>query len=207
MDNTSTQIDARALPRLKKFVELLREWNSVTDLISEDGLSNVWSRHIADCAELLELAPNAKRWLDIGSGGGFPSVVIACQLADVQDVKISSVDSDARKCVFLREVARRLELPLHVYNRRAETLSSSEIGHVDVVTSRAFASLSKIMLIAEPFLGKGAIAILPRGETARAELDEIDDSWYSVERIPSTSGRGVIFRVEKRKPANRYDPN
>jgi 16S rRNA (guanine527-N7)-methyltransferase len=193
------EVSPRTLLRLKKYVGLLREWNLVTNLLSTEGLDNIWSRHIADCLQLLPLAADSKHWLDIGTGAGFPSVVVACQLADTPNARIHSVDSDGRKCVFLREVARQLELPLQVYNRRAESLTPSEIWPVDILTSRAFASLPNILHIAGSFLDAGAVALLLRGKSAASELDEIDNSCYLAECLPSESGGGgMIFRIKRR---------
>jgi 16S rRNA (guanine527-N7)-methyltransferase len=166
-------------------------------------LEDVWIRHIADCLQLISLAPNAKHWLDIGAGAGFPSVVIACQLADFPDTRVHAVESDGRKCVFLREVARKLQLPLCVHNRRAESLSPAEIWPVDILTARAFSTLAKILDIAEPFLNEGAIAVLPRGKTTARELDDITNNCYSCECVANGSeGGGVILIVERRKLAN-----
>lgn len=201
----------RALPdvspqlrrRLQEYIKLLREWKAVTNLISKEGLEDVWTRHIADCLQLIGLAPNARRWLDIGAGAGFPSVVIACHLAEFSNTQIHAVESDGRKCVFLREVARNLHLPLRIYNRRAESLSPDEIWPLDALTARAFATLSKTLQVAAPFLNQGAIGLFPRGKTAMSELDSINNGCYSCECVPNSSnGGGVIFVIQRRKSAN-----
>jgi len=200
---TSSEISPQVLIRLQEYVKLLREWRLVTNLLSSEALDDVWFRHIEDCLVLIRLAPEAKCWLDIGAGAGLPSVVVACHLVDVQGACVYSVDSDGRKCVFLREVARRLELPLRVYNRRAESLSPAEIWPVDVLTARAFATLPKILGIAKPFVTAGAVALLQRGKTATSELDEIDNNCYSCESVPSMSGGGgTIFHIKRRKLAS-----
>jgi len=196
-------IPPHMLIRLQEYVRLLREWKPVTNLLSNRAFDDVWFRHIADCVPLIRLAPEATRWLDIGAGAGLPSVVVACHLADVQGACVYSVDSDRRKCVFLREVARKLRLPMRVYNRRAESLSPAEFWPVDVITARAFAALPKILGIAEPFLSAGAVALLPRGKTATGELAEIDNNCYSCEPVPNMSGGdGVIFHITRRKLAS-----
>jgi 16S rRNA (guanine527-N7)-methyltransferase len=201
----------RALPgvsrqmrdRLQEYTRLLHKWKSVTNLISGDGLEDVWLRHIADCLQLISLAPNAKCWVDIGSGAGFPSVVIACQLAELPDTQVHAVESDGRRCVFLREVARNLRLPMRVHHRRAESLSPAELPPVNALTARAFATLSKTLEVATPFLDAGAIGLFPRGKTAPNELRDINSDCYSCQSVPNAcGGGGYILVVEKPKLAN-----
>jgi 16S rRNA (guanine527-N7)-methyltransferase len=190
--------------RLQGYIRLLHKWKSVTNLISNEGLEHVWMRHIADCLQLIGLAPNAKYWLDIGAGAGFPSVVIACQLAEVPETQIHAVESDGRRCVFLREVARELRLPLRVYNRRAETILPAELSQINALTARAFATLPKTLEIAAPFLDAGAIGLFPRGKTAVNELDDINNDCYSCQSIPNACGRGgyILVVQSRQKLAN-----
>jgi 16S rRNA (guanine527-N7)-methyltransferase len=189
--------------RLLAYIQLLLAWSSVTNLVSKKALEDVWERHIADSLQLVDLAPNATSWLDLGAGAGFPSVVIACQLAERAGAQVHAVESDGRKCVFLREVARKLHLPLlHVHNRRAESLSYTEMWPIDALTARAFASLSKTLRIAVPFLDHGATAVLPRGRTTSRELDDVNSVCYSCECVPNGSKRGVILIIQRRKLAN-----
>ena len=92
--------------RLATFVELLDRWRHKINLISNPTFASVWTRHIADSAQLIALAPDAKRWVDLGSGAGFPGLVIAIQLADVPGAVVHCIESDGRKCAFLREATR-----------------------------------------------------------------------------------------------------
>jgi 16S rRNA (guanine527-N7)-methyltransferase len=185
---------------LQGYIRLLHKWKSVTNLISDEGLEHVWIRHIADCLQLSPLAPNAKHWLDIGAGAGFPSVVIACQLAELPDSQIHAVESDGRRCVFLREVARELRLPLRIYNRRAETILPAEVSPINALTARAFATFPKTLEIAKPFLDAGAIGLFPLGKTAVNELDAIKKDCYSSQSVPNAcSGGGYILVVQRHK--------
>jgi 16S rRNA (guanine527-N7)-methyltransferase len=188
--------------RLQEYIGLLDKWRLVTNLISNEGLQDVWVRHIADCLQLIDLAPNAKCWLDIGAGAGFPSVVIACKLADLPNTQIHAVESDGRRCVFLREVARRLGLPMHVHNRRAELLTPAQLSPIDALTARAFATLSKTLQIARPFLDTGAIGLFPRGKTSERKLDEIMNDCYSRQFVPNEFSGGSILVIQRRKLAN-----
>src|SRR3974390_3446732 len=92
--------------RLTTFVDLLRRWRKVTNLVSESTFASVWTRHIADSAQLIALVPRATRWVDIGSGAGFPGLVMAIQLAGIPNAVVHCIESDKRKCAFLREAER-----------------------------------------------------------------------------------------------------
>jgi 16S rRNA (guanine527-N7)-methyltransferase len=184
---------------LDRYVCLLEKWHPITNLVSKQDIKNVWMRHVVDSLPLCSLVPNARRWLDIGSGAGFPGVVIAIQLADVSGALIHVVESDNRKCVFLREVARQLQLPIRVHNRRAESIAPSEIDPINAISARAFASVRQIMDIALPFLNAGAVTVLPRGRSVVSELDDLDASCYSIHDYPNPpDSGGYILLIEKR---------
>src|SRR5271169_6987192 len=125
--------------RLAAFVDLLARWRTRTNLIAESTFASVWTRHIADSAQLLALAPAAKRWVDMGSGAGFPGLVIAIQLADVPGAIVHCIESDGRKCAFLREAARATGAAAQIHPVRLEAMDPESLGTVDAVTARAFA--------------------------------------------------------------------
>ncbi len=127
--------------RLALFVDLLARWRRATNLISETTFASVWTRHIADSAQLLALAPGATRWVDMGSGAGFPGLVIAIQLASVPDAVVHCIESDQRKCAFLREAARAAGAPAQIHASQVESVDPGKLGPVDAVTARAFAPL------------------------------------------------------------------
>jgi len=159
---------------------MLSRWRRITNLISEKDFNRVWERHIEDSISLLHLCPYSRRWLDIGSGAGFPGIVIGIILTEL-DGQIHCVESDGRKCAFLREVARELQIPVKVHNLLAENLSPHLTGAVDVVTARAFASVTRILHICDPYLSTGAVAVLPRGKAATWEAEKLDATRYTVE--------------------------
>src|SRR5690348_13481288 len=101
--------------RLVRFVELLLLWQEKTNLVASSTVDRIWSRHIADSLQLLELAPDAKAWIDLGSGGGFPGIPIACALADTSGARVHLVESNGKKAAFLREAVRQLALPAEVH--------------------------------------------------------------------------------------------
>ncbi|HYA72031.1 MAG TPA: 16S rRNA (guanine(527)-N(7))-methyltransferase RsmG [Roseiarcus sp.] len=159
--------------RLAVYVELLGRWRKITNLISEASFAEVWTRHIADSAQLLSLAPQARRWVDMGSGAGFPGMVIAIQLAGVAGARVHCLESDRRKCAFLREVARATGAPAEIHPVRIESIDPESLAPVDAVTARAFAPLPRLIEFAKVWIAKGAVGVFPRGRSAEAQLETI----------------------------------
>ena len=166
-------VPPEALARLARFVELLDRWRAVTNLISEASFAEVWTRHVADSAQLLALAPEARRWVDLGSGAGFPGRVLAILLADRPGARVHCVDSDRRKCAFLREAARATGAPVEIHPVRVEALDPLALGPVDAVVARAFAPLPRILEFAKVWIARGAIGVFPRGRSADAQLEAL----------------------------------
>jgi 16S rRNA (guanine527-N7)-methyltransferase len=192
-------VPPKAVERLEIYITMLDRWRRVTNLISDAGFTDVWRRHIADGLFLQSIFEQSLRWLDIGSGAGFPSVVVASVLADVQNAEVHCVESDKRKCTFLREVADKLRLPIRVHNVRAELIAVADTGAIDVVTARAFSSASNILALTDEFLSQGALAALPRGKTWTREIETIDRERYRVSTRPvPDSDDGVVVVIEKR---------
>jgi 16S rRNA (guanine527-N7)-methyltransferase len=184
------------LERLEAYVALLDKWRHVTNLISAASFEYVWQRHVADCLQLLDQLPTARRWLDIGSGAGFPGLVLAIQLADCDGAEIHCVESDGRKCAFLREVVRQLGLPAVVHNQRVETLDPETIAPIDAVTARALASTAAILDLSHEYLNRGATVILPRGHSAKHELEALDLSQYTIKSAANAVDQsGVVLLI------------
>ena len=152
--------------RLAIFVDLLDRWRHKTNLIANSTFPSVWTRHIADSAQLTGLAPHAKRWIDMGSGAGFPGLVVAIQLADIPGAVVHCIESDGRKCAFLREAARATGAAAQIHPVRVEAIDPESLGPVDAVTARAFAPLPLTLKLARPWMERGAIAVFPRGESS-----------------------------------------
>ena len=156
-------VSRETVSRLRAYVELLGRWRLATNLISEASFAEVWTRHIADCAQLLSCAPSARRWLDMGSGAGFPGLVIAIQLAEVDGARVHLVESDQRKCAFLREAIRVSGAPALVHAARVESLALTDMEPIEALTARAFAPLPRLLQLSGPWLNAGATGIFPRG--------------------------------------------
>ena len=152
--------------RLAVYVDLLARWRKTTNLIAESTFPSVWTRHIADSAQLLALAPEARLWLDMGSGAGFPGLVIAIQLAGVPGALVHCIESDQRKCAFLREAVRATGAAATIHATRVEAIDAASLGAVDAVTARAFAPLPLTLKLARRWIERGAIGVFPRGESS-----------------------------------------
>ena len=185
--------------RLAAFVDLLDRWRKKTNLIADSTFASVWTRHIADSAQLIALAPEAKRWVDMGSGAGFPGLVIAIQLADVPGAVVHCIESDQRKCAFLREAVRATGAAATIHCQRVETIAPSSLGPVDVVTARAFAPLPLTLKLARPWLERGVTAVFPRGESATEQIAALPEATaYAIEALASVvNPKAAILRMRR----------
>ncbi len=202
-----TPVSRETLARLDRYVERLLATQSHTNLISPGSIPNLWTRHVADSLQLLDHAPEARRWIDLGSGGGFPGLVLACALADQDGVEVQLVESIGKKARFLEETARDLGLPVHVHPVRIEDFVKKLSGPVDVVTARALAPLDRLLDMASPLLARGAQALFMKGQDVASELTAAAKSWnIDATLIPSKThpdARIVAIRAAKRKAAGK----
>src|ERR1700752_3986573 len=142
--------------RLERFVALLQEWQAKTNLVAPSTLPNLWTRHISDSLQLLSLAPSAKIWVDLGSGGGFPGVVLASALADTPGAMVHLVERIAKKAAFLREALRITGAAGTVHLADIGDTVERFAGPVDCVTARAVAPLHQLIGFADPLVKRGA---------------------------------------------------
>jgi 16S rRNA (guanine527-N7)-methyltransferase len=186
-------VSTRALDDGARLRRLLTEANAQMNLVGASTLADFWRRHFLDSAQLLGLAPNARRWADLGSGAGFPGLVLAILLKDVPGTEVHLVESVAKKCRFLGEAVRDLGLPARVHNQRAEDLALS----VDVVTARACAPLNRLLGYAKPSLRRDTRGLFLKGGEVDSELAEARKSWrFTVAVHPSLSDpRGRILEI------------
>jgi len=182
---------------LETHLGLLEAWAPKINLVGPGQLEGYWQRHALDCAQLLNLAPGARRWIDLGSGAGFPGLVIACCLKGVEGAQVDLVESNAKKVAFLREAIRATGAPARVRLERSEQAAAAG-GRYDVVTARAFAPLLRMIDDAEPFLQNGAIGLFLKGESVETEIREAGSRWsLTYQILPSLSDpRGRILRVD-----------
>ncbi|HVV94328.1 MAG TPA: 16S rRNA (guanine(527)-N(7))-methyltransferase RsmG [Hyphomicrobiales bacterium] len=187
--------------RLRIHVDLLHRWQPTLNLVAPSTLSHVWTRHVADSLQLLPLAPEAGRWADLGSGGGFPGLVIAIALAGRDGAMIELVESDRRKAAFLAAAVRETAAPARVHAERIEAWAAHWSEPVKVVTARALAPLERLIPLALPLLGRGAVGLFPKGKSAAEELTAASRGWHSSHRIvPSAtdSAAGIVVLSDVR---------
>jgi 16S rRNA (guanine527-N7)-methyltransferase len=187
--------------RLGRFVDLLLARNQTTNLIAASTIPTVWTRHIADSLQLLSLA-GGKIWVDLGSGGGFPGLVVACAFAEQVAHVVHLVESREKKAAFLHEAARILDVPAVVHTARAEDIAS-KLPAVDIVSARALAPLPKLLTYVHPLVEKGAKALLMKGQDVEAELTQASKYWkIDAKLVPSKTdpaGRIMILSGLQRR--------
>jgi 16S rRNA (guanine527-N7)-methyltransferase len=188
---TLVAVSRETLERLDRFAALLLEWQQRINLIAASTEPILWTRHIADCLQLLSLAPDARIWADLGSGAGLPGIVIACALAERAGAQVHLVESNANKCAFLREAVAATGARAIVHNVRAADFVANSTAAIDVVTARALAPLSDLLSTAYPLLIRGALGIFPKGQSVEGELTEAAKCW----------------NIQATLAASRTDPN
>ncbi len=194
-----TPVSRETLRRLETFVDLLLQWQKTTNLISPATIPNIWTRHVADSLQLLDLVPEAKTWVDFGSGGGFPGVPAACVLADRPGAKIHLVESNGKKAAFLREAIRATGVPAVVHPLRIEDCGDSFGDKIDVASARALAPLKILCDQAFPLIARGAVGLFPKGQDVAAELTDAAKYWrVGARTVPSrTSPEGCIVVIDR----------
>jgi 16S rRNA (guanine527-N7)-methyltransferase len=187
--------------RLEAFIGLLRKWQPAENLVSPKTLPTVWRRHVADSAELVRLFPQAAHWLDIGAGAGFPGLVVA--ILGAPGTHVDLVESNVRKCAFMRAVIRETGAPATVHAGRAEALLPAWEVPTDRVIARAVAPLLRLLELAEPLMGRGVPAAFHKGADFRTEIDDASQSFdFDLIEHNSRVGEGVILEIAnlRRKP-------
>ena len=199
-----TSVSRETTARLDRFVAVLTDWQQRINLIASSTEAILWTRHIADSLQLLALAPQARIWVDLGSGGGFPGLVIACGLAETADARVHLVESNGKKAAFLREAVHATGAPAVVHAVRAEDFAKNLPEPIDTVTARALAPLPKLLALAYPLLKKGAIGLFPKGQDVEAELTTASKCWsIQATLVPSRTNpnsRIIIVTGAKPKP-------
>jgi 16S rRNA (guanine527-N7)-methyltransferase len=200
-----TPVSRETAERLDRFVALLLTWQQTTQLIAASTVPHLWTRHVADSLQLIDLAPDAKVWIDLGTGAGFPGLAIACALSGTAGTQVHLVESNARKAAFLRAAVAATESPAIVHAVRMEKFVESFAGQPDIVTARAVSPLSSLLGQCLPLLQRGATGLYPKGQDVEAELTEASRYWkMTAELVPSrTAPKARIVRVrgvERRTP-------
>ena len=189
----ATNVSRETLERLERYAALLRRWQRAVNLVAASTLPDLWRRHMLDSAQLLDLVPRRPcRLADLGSGAGFPGLVLA--IMGVGEVEL--IESDARKCAFLREAVRITGAPARAHHGRIEDVRD---GRFDVVTARGLAPLSELLGYAQALLAPGGVALFLKGRRLEEELTEVRKAWkMTLERFASISAPGgSILRIRE----------
>ena len=181
-------VSRETLTSLLAYQALLGRWQQRINLVGPATLDDFWARHAADSAQLLALAGDQRIWLDLGSGGGFPGLIVAIMLTE-SGGHVHLVESDGRKAAFLRTVIREVGVPASVHNRRAEELAMAGeafLADVQVISARALAPLPDLLELVAPFFNSSTIALLHKGAGWQDELTRAEQCWnIDVEALPS----------------------
>jgi 16S rRNA (guanine527-N7)-methyltransferase len=185
------KVPRETIHSLTRYAEILAQWQKRTNLVGASTLTELWSRHFADSAQLCALAPNARLWLDLGSGAGFPGLVIAIIQTGKADFRMHLVEASQKKCAFLAEVARATKAPVDIHAMRIEDLAEcAQRPRPDVVSARALAPLPHLFELAAPFLGERTRGLFPKGREAEAEIEAAREDWEFCFRLhPSLTAR------------------
>lgn len=187
--------------RLEIFKHEFDRWAQTHNLVSGTERGNVVERHIEDSLQLMDYVPFQGEWVDIGTGGGFPGAILAAAGAGRDDVRIVMVESNAKKCAFLRHVCAAMDVRATILNERAEAVVARRLPP-NVVSARAVASLSKLISLCAPWLQQGTVGLFPKGRSAEQELSEAGRSWtFEWHGHPSrTASDATIIELHSLRP-------
>lgn len=184
------------IERLEIYAGLLAEWNPKINLVSKSTLPDMWERHFLDSAQVWPLIPkDAVNLIDIGSGAGFAGLVLATIAAEVRpDLNVTLIESDTRKCAFMRNAARKMGISPKIITQRIESV---EMVHADVLTARALASISDLLGFSSKILSSDGVCLFLKGEACAIEIEQARDSWsFDADLTPSiTHPQGVVAKL------------
>jgi 16S rRNA (guanine527-N7)-methyltransferase len=164
----------RISPELTLYADLLRRWQAKINLVAPNTLGELWLRHFADSAQVQAAAPEARIWVDLGSGAGFPGLVTALLLKGKSGATVHLIESDQRKGAFLRAVSRETSAPAQIHIGRIETVLPELEGSIEAVSARALAPLSDLLRLTANSIEKGAKGVFLKGEDWREELTPLE---------------------------------
>ena len=188
-------VSRETFSKLEAFADLVRKWNPKINLVSKNSLDDLWQRHILDSVQVFELAEGEGHWVDLGSGGGFPGIVVAILNQEAQTFQVTMVESDQRKCAFLRTAIRELSLTALVKTERIEQLDGLE---ADILSARALADLTQLLDFTELHLNPDGIVLFPKGQNWQSEDSDAKKVWtYALEAIESkTNPAAAILKIK-----------
>lgn len=191
-------VSRETFENLVAYANLIEKWNPKINLIAKSTVTDIWERHIVDSAQVWPNRPKkAKSWVDIGTGGGMPGLVMAIIAKEhAPNIEFHFVESDARKCAFLRNAVRELDLDVRIHNERIEKL---DLARVDVVSARALASLDKLLELSQELLEPSGNCLFLKGESYAKEITEARRNWRFEETTISsvTSSNAALLKIKE----------
>lgn len=188
-------VSRETMSKLEKYLEILLKWNPKINLVSKNTIETAWKRHFVDSAQLIKHVPDFHKWADIGSGAGFPGMVIAILAAELYpESEIHLIESDQRKCAFLRNVSRETSVRPIIHNCRIEEFKDDEF---DIVSARALASVELLLQYSEKLLSQQGKCLFLKGRQCDTELTEAQKTWnFEYDKISGSSeDDGIILRI------------
>jgi len=182
-------VDADLAERLDIFEQLLLKWQPKMNLVAPSTLKSIRTRHFEDSLQVSDALPLARRWIDIGSGAGFPGIVTALRLRGQEGAQVHLVESDHRKCAFLREVSRETSAPVEVHRGRIEDVLPT-LPEIEAISARALASMATLVEMTLDRIEKGAVGVFLKGQDVGSELTKMP----------------IYSSLELRLVASRTDP-
>ena len=202
------EISRETLDRLKTYAQLLVRWQKAINLVAPSTLSDFWHRHFADSAQLWRYRPpEARVWLDIGSGAGFPGLVLAILGAEAGATHHILIESDNRKAAFLREVGRETGITVDILGMRIENPQTcAKVSAVDCITARALAPLPRLLEMSAPYFSPSTLGLFLKGRDVAVEIEQAAESWrFAYELKPSVTDRDARVVLLKALKPKRED--
>lgn len=200
-----TPVSRETAERLDRFAEHFLKWQNAVQLVAPSTLNQLWTRHIADSLQLLQHIGQSPQIADLGSGAGFPGIILGIALREKNDARVHLIESDTRKASFLREAIRVTDAAAEVYAERVESVTKRIATAIHTVTARAFAPLPRLLESAEGLFAAGAKGVFLKSQDVDEELTQAAKSWSINYRLTSsvTDPRGRILLIDsaKRRPS------
>ncbi|KEQ03342.1 16S rRNA (guanine(527)-N(7))-methyltransferase RsmG [Pseudorhizobium pelagicum] len=205
MQLNGKRVSRETQERLEHFAGLFRKWASRINLVAPSTINELWDRHIADSAQLFQLRPEAATWVDLGSGGGFPGIITAILLKEIDGGWVHLVESNQKKASFLRVALMETEARGTVYPARIDE-AAKQIEGCDYLSARALAELDLLLQHASPWLSKtGARAFFHKGRDYQREIGNARGAWDFdlVEHPSAVESDSIILEVSNLRPKDR----
>lgn len=202
LQDVAGPVSRETYEKLIAFEVVFRKWAQRINLVAPSTLDDAWERHILDSAQIVRLGGDASRWLDIGSGGGFPGLIIASMITGRPGAKIDLVESNRKKAGFLQAMVGELNLPAHVHAKRIEDVHKL-IQAPEIMSARALAPLPLLLELSAPWLEAGTTALFHKGRDYRQEVEDSAHQWRFdlVEHASLTDAQGVILEIRNLRRA------